>query len=120
MNHEELNSLLAKISRAKIGIVGDFCLDAYLLLEAERIRIFSRNGPVYTTCPISALFTGRRRQRDEQLAGNGGDHTIRFRCAGAGSLRRGDETNFHFQGYRYKRSVDAAGELGYPCVHEAV
>lgn len=33
MNHEELNSLLAKISRAKIGIVGDFCLDAYLLLE---------------------------------------------------------------------------------------
>jgi bifunctional ADP-heptose synthase (sugar kinase/adenylyltransferase)/phosphoglycolate phosphatase-like HAD superfamily hydrolase len=33
MNHEELKSLLQKIPGARIGILGDFCLDVYLLLE---------------------------------------------------------------------------------------
>lgn len=33
MDYEELKTLLEKIRRVRIGIVGDFCLDAYLLLE---------------------------------------------------------------------------------------
>lgn len=33
MNHEELKALLERIQRARIGILGDFCLDVYLLLE---------------------------------------------------------------------------------------
>ncbi|MDP2885573.1 MAG: PfkB family carbohydrate kinase [Ignavibacteria bacterium] len=33
MNYEELKTLLEKIRQVRIGIVGDFCLDAYLLLE---------------------------------------------------------------------------------------
>lgn len=33
MNLMELTKLLEKISRVRIGIVGDFCLDVYLLLE---------------------------------------------------------------------------------------
>ena len=33
MHHTELNNLLAKIKRSRIGIVGDFCLDVYLLLD---------------------------------------------------------------------------------------
>ena len=33
MHHIELKNLLARIQRSRIGIVGDFCLDAYLLLE---------------------------------------------------------------------------------------
>ncbi len=34
MNREELHDLLVKIPQARIGIVGDFCLDVYLLLES--------------------------------------------------------------------------------------
>ena len=33
MNRDELKSLLDRIRHAHIGIVGDFCLDAYVLLE---------------------------------------------------------------------------------------
>jgi bifunctional ADP-heptose synthase (sugar kinase/adenylyltransferase)/phosphoglycolate phosphatase-like HAD superfamily hydrolase len=33
MNHDELKGLLRKIRNSRIGIVGDFCLDVYLLLE---------------------------------------------------------------------------------------
>lgn len=33
MNHDELKALLEQIPGAKIGILGDFCLDVYLLLE---------------------------------------------------------------------------------------
>ncbi|MBF8294551.1 MAG: PfkB protein, partial [Bacteroidetes bacterium] len=33
MNYEELKTLLEKIRQVRIGIMGDFCLDAYLLLE---------------------------------------------------------------------------------------
>ncbi len=33
MNYDELRGLLAQIHRARIGIIGDFCLDVYLLLE---------------------------------------------------------------------------------------
>jgi rfaE bifunctional protein kinase chain/domain len=33
MHHAELKSLLGKIQRSRIAIVGDFCLDVYLLLE---------------------------------------------------------------------------------------
>ena len=33
MHYTELNNLLAKIQRSRIGIVGDFCLDVYLLLD---------------------------------------------------------------------------------------
>jgi bifunctional ADP-heptose synthase (sugar kinase/adenylyltransferase) len=33
MNYTELKNLLTKIRSARIGIVGDFCLDVYLLLE---------------------------------------------------------------------------------------
>jgi bifunctional ADP-heptose synthase (sugar kinase/adenylyltransferase)/phosphoglycolate phosphatase-like HAD superfamily hydrolase len=33
MQHAELKDLLSKIQSCRIGIVGDFCLDAYLLLD---------------------------------------------------------------------------------------
>jgi bifunctional ADP-heptose synthase (sugar kinase/adenylyltransferase)/phosphoglycolate phosphatase-like HAD superfamily hydrolase len=33
MNSHEVRALLDKISRVRVGIVGDFCLDAYLLME---------------------------------------------------------------------------------------
>jgi len=33
MNHEELRTLLEQIPKVRIGILGDFCLDVYLLLE---------------------------------------------------------------------------------------
>jgi rfaE bifunctional protein kinase chain/domain len=33
MNSKELKNLMEKISHVRIGIVGDFCLDVYLLLE---------------------------------------------------------------------------------------
>jgi bifunctional ADP-heptose synthase (sugar kinase/adenylyltransferase)/phosphoglycolate phosphatase-like HAD superfamily hydrolase len=44
MQHKELNDLLEKIQHARIGIVGDFCLDVYLLLEPGASEISLETG----------------------------------------------------------------------------
>ena len=44
MNAEELKTLLQKIRHGRIGIVGDFCLDVYLLLEQAASEISLETG----------------------------------------------------------------------------
>jgi bifunctional ADP-heptose synthase (sugar kinase/adenylyltransferase)/phosphoglycolate phosphatase-like HAD superfamily hydrolase len=50
MNHEELKALLEQIPRARIGILGDFCLDVYLLLEPTASEASLETG--LSTCPV--------------------------------------------------------------------
>lgn len=44
MNQSDLKSLLESIRHVRIGIVGDFCLDAYLLLEPSAAEISLETG----------------------------------------------------------------------------
>jgi bifunctional ADP-heptose synthase (sugar kinase/adenylyltransferase) len=44
MNRDELKALLEKIRRSRIGIVGDFCLDAYVLLEPAASEVSLETG----------------------------------------------------------------------------
>jgi rfaE bifunctional protein kinase chain/domain len=50
MNREELQTLLARIRQARIGVLGDFCLDVYLLLESSASEISLETG--LTTQPV--------------------------------------------------------------------
>ena len=44
MKRQELQQLLTKIQHARIGILGDFCLDVYLLLESAASEISVETG----------------------------------------------------------------------------
>jgi len=44
MNRDELRSLLEHIRSSRIGIVGDFCLDAYVLLEPSASEVSLETG----------------------------------------------------------------------------
>ncbi len=44
MKHDGLKNLLTKIRDARIGIVGDFCLDVYLLMDASASEISLETG----------------------------------------------------------------------------
>ena len=44
MNRDELKALLEKIRSSHIGIVGDFCLDAYVLLEPAASEVSLETG----------------------------------------------------------------------------
>ncbi|MCC6396845.1 MAG: carbohydrate kinase, partial [Bacteroidetes bacterium] len=44
MTLTELTTLLAKIRTAKIGIIGDFCVDAYLLLDPSASEVSLETG----------------------------------------------------------------------------
>jgi rfaE bifunctional protein kinase chain/domain len=44
MTREQLDALLARVARARIGVIGDFCLDAYWNLEASLSEISVETG----------------------------------------------------------------------------
>jgi len=44
MNHQELQRLLDKIAKVHIGVIGDFCLDAYFVQDASRSEISLETG----------------------------------------------------------------------------
>ncbi len=44
MIHQELLSVLTGIRRAKVGVLGDFCLDAYLMLDMAASEISLETG----------------------------------------------------------------------------
>jgi len=50
MNHGELKALLEQIPKVRIGILGDFCLDVYLLLEPTASEASLETG--LSTCPV--------------------------------------------------------------------
>ncbi len=44
MNSQELQTLLSDIARVRVGVVGDFCLDAYWTLDASLSEISVETG----------------------------------------------------------------------------
>jgi bifunctional ADP-heptose synthase (sugar kinase/adenylyltransferase)/phosphoglycolate phosphatase-like HAD superfamily hydrolase len=76
MNHRELSNLLTKIRSCRIGILGDFCLDVYLLLEPAASESSLETG--LSTRPV-------RTQR--YSLGAAGNVASNLHSMGAGSLR---------------------------------
>jgi len=76
MQHTELKSLLTKIQSSRIGIVGDFCLDAYLLLEPAASESSLETG--LSTRPV-------RTQR--YSLGAAGNVASNLQAMGVGTLR---------------------------------
>ena len=76
MPHIELKNLLARIQRSRIGIVGDFCLDAYLLLEPNASESSLETG--LSTRPV-------RTQR--YSLGAAGNVASNLQAMGVGALR---------------------------------
>ncbi|MCX6144489.1 MAG: PfkB family carbohydrate kinase, partial [Ignavibacteriales bacterium] len=76
MHHIELKNLLAKIQSSRIGIVGDFCLDAYLLLEPSASESSLETG--LSTHPV-------RTQR--YSLGAAGNVAGNLQAMGVGALR---------------------------------
>ena len=76
MNHNELKNLLAKIRNCRIGIVGDFCLDVYLLLDPAASESSLETG--LSTRPV-------RTQR--YSLGAAGNVASNLQSMGVGTLR---------------------------------
>ena len=76
MHHIELKSLLEKTQNVRIGIVGDFCLDAYLLLEPNASESSLETG--LSTRPV-------RTQR--YSLGAAGNVASNLKAMGVGVLR---------------------------------
>ncbi len=54
MNHLQLQNILAQIRRLKVGIIGDFCLDAYWIIDENR-----REPSLETGIPTTPITTQR-------------------------------------------------------------
>lgn len=76
MHHDELSALLTRIRNCRIGIVGDFCLDAYLLLEPAASETSLETG--LSTRPV-------RTQR--YSLGAAGNVVSNLQAMGVGTLR---------------------------------
>ncbi|MCX6132740.1 MAG: PfkB family carbohydrate kinase [Ignavibacteriales bacterium] len=76
MHHDELNALLTRIRNCRIGIIGDFCLDAYLLLEPAASETSLETG--LSTRPV-------RTQR--YSLGAAGNVVSNLQAMGVGTLR---------------------------------
>jgi bifunctional ADP-heptose synthase (sugar kinase/adenylyltransferase)/phosphoglycolate phosphatase-like HAD superfamily hydrolase len=76
MHHAELKDLLARINGCRIGIVGDFCLDVYLLLEPAESESSLETG--LSTRPV-------RTQR--YSLGAAGNVVSNLQAMGVGTLR---------------------------------
>ena len=75
MEHTTLTRLLHAIARTRIGIIGDFCLDAYLILDGSASEISLETG-----LPTRPVHTQR------YSLGGAGNVASNLRAMGAGSV----------------------------------
>ncbi len=66
MTRTELERLLSTIRGTRIGIVGDFCLDAYWHLDSVALGALDRDGPRHPRGARPALLPGRGGQRGRE------------------------------------------------------